>query len=122
MRRGFVGLVLAVTVVAVAGCAGGERQVVQLSPSPSDGRGEALREAVHDPVNVDVKVWAGLSADELADQAQQVCVDLRGEVPLSEVWSRQQDRVAGATTFDADYFTRTAARLYCPARAREARG
>lgn len=122
MRRGFVGLVLAVTVVAVAGCSGGERPAVRPSSSPSDGRGEALRAAVHDPVNVDVKAWAGLSADELADQAQQVCDDLRGEVPLSEVWSRQQDRVAGVSTFDADYFTQAAARLYCPARSHEAAG
>jgi len=118
MRR--VCVAVAVAVLGVAGCSGGEPGRSAATTSQAASRGEVLREALRDPQNVDVDAWASATVQDVDGGAQSVCSDLVATgVPLATVWQHVIDRF-GVSLSDADYFTRASAKVYCPRQEREA--
>jgi hypothetical protein len=102
--------------LGVAGCSGSQ-PVASSAPSvrpPS--RGEVLRQALRDPMNVDVDTWSGVTVAEVDGQARQICADLiETGHPPAELWQGVIDQF-GVSMSDADYFTRASVKLYCPAK------
>lgn len=112
---------LVVAAVLMAGC-GAVKAGPDPKPGPTDTRGAVLVRVLADPENVtEVGAWAGMTEVQAAADAQAACTDLNAEMPLADVWRAEMAR-GKVGTFDADFFVRTAARLYCPARMREASG
>jgi hypothetical protein len=102
-----------------AGCGAAEEKP---APIPTDTRGAVFLQALADPENrTEAGAWNGMTEAQVVEQARAVCVDLVASMPLVDVWQAEMRR-AQVGMMDADYFVRTAARLYCPAREREAMG
>ncbi|WP_432021068.1 DUF732 domain-containing protein [Streptomyces sp. 1222.5] len=60
--------------------------------------------------------WSGVTVTEVDGQARQICADLiETGHPPAELWQGVIDRF-GVSMSDADYFTRAAVKLYCPAK------
>lgn len=103
-------------VLLVAGCSNGGPDRAASKPSASADlplKAVALLRAVRDPQNVKPADWKGRSAEQLERDAKAVCADVADGGPISDVVKRQAKR-ASVSYFDADYFMKASAVLYCP--------
>lgn len=116
MRR--VCVAVAFVVLSLAGCSGKEQGQAAGPPTAAPSRGEVLREALRDPGNVDVDAWSAVRVADVDAGARSVCADVVATgVPVATIWRHVIDRF-GVSMSDADYFTRAAVKLYCPAKQR----
>lgn len=114
MRR--VAVAVVCVLLSVAGCSESKPRAASAPSVRAPSRGEVLRQALRDPVNVDVDAWSGVTVSEVDAQARQICADLiETGHPPAELWQGVIDRFRVSTS-DANYFTRAAVKLYCPAK------
>jgi hypothetical protein len=112
-----VGLML-LTGVALSGCSPSTSEPSDVAPSVAT-KADVLREALRDPLNVTPEDWEQQTAADVERQALAVCDDLAAPMPASKVVEREMQR-APVSYFDADYFVRASAKVYCPRLQREA--
>ncbi|MFF2522250.1 DUF732 domain-containing protein [Streptomyces liangshanensis] len=112
---------MVVLVAVLAGCSAGPAVEAEREPTETvDRRGAVLLEAVTNPENLrEVSAFSEATPESVAQHAEATCDDLRAAMPMADVWRNVMER-DGIDMFDADYFTRASAKLYCPRYQREA--